>query len=121
MVGVKGDLHHLYPKNYLTKKGLSKIKYNQIANLAITESGINQSISDKSPEKYFAEIVTAVKGGKAKYGEINSDKSLRQNLEAHAIPSDILEYELDYDDFLELRRTNMAELIKDYFKKLISN
>ena len=121
LVGVKGDLHHLYPKNYLTKKGLSKIKYNQIANLAITESGINQSISDKSPEKYFAEIVTAVKGGKAKYGEINSDKSLRQNLEAHAIPSDILEYELDYDDFLELRRTKMAELIKDYFKKLISN
>ena len=121
LVGVKGDLHHLYPKNYLTKKGLSRIKYNQIANLAITESGINQSISDKSPEKYFTEIVSAVKGGKAKYGEINSDKALRQNLEAHGIPSDILEYELDYDDFLELRRTKMAELIKDYFQKLISN
>ena len=103
------------------KKGLQKIKYNQIANLAITESGINQSISDKSPEKYFAEIVSAVKIGKAKYGEINSVKSLMHNLEAHGIPSDILEYELDYDDFLELRRTKMAGLIKNYFEKLISN
>ena len=44
-----------------------------------------------------------------------------QNLEAHGIPSDILEYELDYDDFLELRRTKMAGLIKNYFEKLISN
>ena len=57
LVGVKGDIHHIYPKNYLIKNGFTKIKYNQIANLAVTESGINQSISDKSPEKYFAEIL----------------------------------------------------------------
>lgn len=121
LVGVKGDIHHLYPKNYLSTKGLSKIKYNQIANLAITESGINQSISDRSPETYFAEIMTGVKKGKAKYGEITSEKDLKTNLKIHGIPDDILEYELDYEDFLEIRRSNMANLIKDYFKSLTNN
>lgn len=118
LVGVKGDIHHLYPKNYLSTKGFSKIKYNQIANLAITESGINQSISDRSPETYFAEILTGVRKGKAKYGEITSEKDLKTNLKIHAIPDDILEYELDYEDFLEIRRSQMANLIKDYFKSL---
>ena len=121
LVCVKGDIHHLYPKNYLSTKGLSKIKYNQIANLAITESGINQSISDRSPETYFAEIMTGVKKGKAKYGEITSEKDLKTNLKIHGIPDDILEYELDYEDFLEIRRSNMANLIKDYFKSLTNN
>jgi len=121
LVGVKGDIHHLYPKNYLSTKGLSKIKYNQIANLAITESGINQSISDRSPETYFAEIMTGVKKGKAKYGEITSEKDLKTNLKIHGIPDDILEYELNYEDFLEIRRSNMANLIKDYFKSLTNN
>lgn len=121
LVGVKGDIHHLYPKNYLSTKGLSKIKYNQIANLAITESGINQSISDRSPETYFAEIMTGVRKGRAKYGEITSEKDLQTNLKIHAIPEDILEYELDYEDFLEIRRLNMANLIKDYFLSLTNN
>jgi len=105
----------------LSTKGLSKIKYNQIANLAITESGINQSISDRSPETYFAEIMTGVKKGKAKYGEITSEKDLKTNLKIHGIPDDILEYELNYEDFLEIRRSNMANLIKDYFKSLTNN
>lgn len=118
LVGVKGDIHHLYPKNYLSTKGFSKIKYNQIANLAITESGINQSIGDRSPETYFAEILTGVRKGKAKYGEISSEKDLKTNLKIHAIPDDILEYELDYEDFLEIRRSQMATLIRDYFKSL---
>ena len=120
LVGVKGDIHHIYPKNYLIKNGFSKIKYNQIANLAITESGINQSISDKSPEKYFTEILEGVSKGKAKYGEIKVKKDLEMNMEAHAIPLDVLEYELDYEDFLENRRALMANLIKDYFQRIAS-
>ena len=57
---------------------------------------------------------------KAKYGELKAKKDLEINMRAHAIPLDILEYELDYEDFLENRRVLMANLIKDYFKRIAS-
>ena len=121
LVGIKGDIHHLYPKSYLRKKGLSRSKYNQIANYAITESGINLAISDKAPEKYFAEIAESVAKGKAKYGELKTQKELLENLAAHGIPDDVLEIEVDFDDFLENRRLLMASLIKEYFEGLAGN
>jgi hypothetical protein len=121
LVGIKGDIHHLYPKSYLRKKGLSRSKYNQIANYAITESGINLAISDKAPEKYFAEIADSVADGKAKYGELKNQKELLANLAAHGIPDDVLEISVDFDDFLENRRSLMASLIKDYFEGLAGN
>ena len=52
---------------------------------------------------------------------LNMEKDLKTNLKIHGIPDDILEYELDYEDFLEIRRSNMANLIKDYFKSLTNN
>jgi hypothetical protein len=118
LVGIKGDIHHLYPKNYLKKQGLSKNKYNQIANYAVTESGINIAIGDKAPGKYFGDLVEQLASDKVKFGEISSKHTLLKNLESHAIPSDILEYELDFDDFLEIRRGLMALLIRDYFISL---
>ena len=121
LVGIKGDIHHLYPKSFLRKKGISKSKYNQIANYAITESGINLAISDKAPEKYFAEIAESVSKGKAKYGELKTQKELLVNLAAHGIPDDVLEISVDFDDFLENRRLLMALLIKEYFKGLAGN
>ena len=100
---------------------MSRSKYNQIANYAITESGINLAISDKAPEKYFAEIAESVAKGKAKYGELKTQKELLENLAAHGIPDDVLEIEVDFDDFLENRRLLMASLIKVYFEGLAGN
>lgn len=121
LVGIKGDIHHLFPKGYMKKKEIPKGKYNQIANYAMTESGINLSISDRSPEKYFSEIKESVTNGKAKYGEIKTHKELLRNLSAHAIPHELLETEVNFDDFLENRRLLMAALIKNYFIGLSGN
>lgn len=52
MLLYRGDVHHIYPKNYLKKLGFSKNKYNQIANYALTKQSINIKISDTSPELY---------------------------------------------------------------------
>jgi len=120
LVSIKGDLHHIYPKDYLRSKGVSKSHYNQISNLAVTESGINIAIKNKSPEKYFAEVVEGVAKGKPKYGDIKDETILLENLASHAIPDDMLEYEIDYADFLEMRREKMALLIKSYFGSLAS-
>jgi hypothetical protein len=121
LVGIKGDLHHLYPKDYLKGKGLTKSQYNQIANLVVTESGINIAIKNKSPEKYFSEIVEGIERGKPKYGDIKEVSVLKENLEAHAIPDDLMEYEIDYSDFLDMRRERMSSLIKAYFMGLASS
>jgi len=40
----RSDIHHIFPKNYLKKSGMTKGRYNQIANYAVTQSEINIAI-----------------------------------------------------------------------------
>ncbi|EIE40295.1 DUF262 domain-containing protein [Mycoplasmopsis canis] len=49
----KGDIHHLFPKDYLSKNKIEKNLYNQIANYVYIEKEINNKISNKSPKEYF--------------------------------------------------------------------
>ena len=44
-----GDLHHIFPQNYLKKTGLQRGRYNQIANFVLAQSEVNIAISDKAP------------------------------------------------------------------------
>ena len=115
----RGDVHHIYPKNYLKKKGLTKTKYNQIANFALTQSEINISIKDRAPSIYMAEVVAQVNGGKLKYGGITSESLLKKNLEANCIPLAMLDKgEMDYEDFLRERRSLMATRMREHFLNL---
>ena len=66
----RSDVHHAYPKNYLKKAGISRGRYNQIANFVLAQSEINIAIGDKAPEKYFGELAEQCDGGKKKYGGI---------------------------------------------------
>lgn len=113
------DLHHLFPKNYLKKKQYSKGMYNQIANMALTQSEINITVGDKAPSRYFAQLKEQVEGGTLKYGGIKNKKELLANFEAHCIPPTMLENDSDdYEGFLEERRKLMAGKIKTYFEAL---
>ena len=115
----KCDVHHLYPRNHLKGQGLSRGRYNQIANYALAQSEINIAIGDKAPAVYFKELVTQCQGGKTKYGGITDLDELKTNLAATCIPEAILDGEsLDYDAFLEQRRKLMAAKIQTYFKTL---
>src|SRR5690348_14171906 len=53
----RSDVHHLFPRNYLKGKGLSRGRYNQIANYALTQSEINIAIGHKAPAVYFTELL----------------------------------------------------------------
>ncbi|HAL94030.1 MAG: DUF262 domain-containing protein [Pelolinea sp.] len=113
------DVHHLFPRNYLKKKGLERGQYNQIANYAIAQSEINISIGDKPPKQYFAELWEQVHGGRVRYGGITEEELLFQNLESHSIPLDVFNSLADdYDQFLVERRKLMANKIRDYFNSL---
>ncbi|HEX8494397.1 MAG TPA: hypothetical protein VF658_16255 [Pyrinomonadaceae bacterium] len=115
----RSDVHHLFPRNYLKQQGLSRGRYNQIANYALAQSEINIAIGDKAPSVYFNELLEQCSGGKKKYGGITDIEELKENLREHSIPESILSRpEENYDDFLEERRGLMAAKIKTYFAKL---
>ena len=115
LVLLKGDLHHIYPKEFLKTSGMTKGSYNQIANYVIAQSEINIAIGDKDPAIYFKELVNQCKGGPRKYGAITDMEELKSNLTMHCIPLGILEGPMDYENFLEQRRKLMARKLKDYF------
>ena len=115
----RSDVHHVYPKKYLKSQGLSRGRYNQIANFVLAQSEINIAIGDKPPERYFGELAEQCGGGKRKYGGITHEADLRANLTMHCVPEEMLEGAIpDYDVFLEERRRLMALKIKEWFETL---
>ena len=52
----RSDVHHVYPRNHLKKQGLSRSRYNQIANFVLAQSEINIAIGAKAPDIYFKEL-----------------------------------------------------------------
>jgi hypothetical protein len=115
----KGDIHHIYPKNYLKTNNKSRGDYNQIANYVLMQQEINIAIGAKSPNIYFRELKEQCTGGKMKYGAINSLDELLDNLKTHCIPESIFDANIDgYDTFLSDRRKLMAKKIKNYYNSL---
>ncbi len=115
----KGDVHHLFPREYLKKSGLNRGMYNQIANYVIAQSEINIAIGSKSPQQYFGEIFDQIHSGNLKHGGITSMDALKVNLEMNCVPTDIFYMNAqDYNNFLEKRRYLMAQKIRNYFTRL---
>jgi hypothetical protein len=115
----RGDVHHIFPRNYLKSSGSTRTRYNQIANYVMMQSEINIQIGDQPPSKYFSALIEACREGRAAYGVINDSEELRANLAAHAIPEGVENMSVDnYDAFLDERRRLMATKIKTYFNTL---
>jgi len=115
----RSDVHHVYPRKHLKGQGLSRGRYNQIANFVLAQSEINIAIGDKPPERYFKELAEQCDGGKRKYGGITDAADLRASLRMSCLPESLLDGEIpDYDDFLEQRRSLMAMKIKTWFGAL---
>jgi hypothetical protein len=113
------DVHHLYPSNYLKKKGLARGQYNQIANFVLTQSEINIAVGDKAPEVYFGQLAEQCNGGKILYGGITDTEEMKNNFRMNAIPECLLSGEkMEYDSFLEARRPLMAQKLKNWFEAL---
>jgi hypothetical protein len=115
----KGDIHHIFPKNFLKTNNKSRGDYNQIANYVLMQQEINIAISAKSPNIYFNELREQCSGGKMKYGAIQTHEELLENLKIHCIPESIFEITIDgYDSFLNERRRLMSEKMKNYYNNL---
>jgi hypothetical protein len=115
----RSDVHHVYPRNHLKKQGLTRSRYNQIANFVLAQSEINIAIGEKTPETYFKELAEQCAGGKKKYGNITDGEGLRANFRMNCLPESLLEGEIPvYDDFLVERRKLMAQKIRIWFDSL---
>lgn len=120
MIQQSGDIHHLFPKDYLRKNGFpDRSDYNQVANLALTETAINIRIGNRAPNDYMAELVQQMDSGLLSLGEITDLETLRRNLEVNAIPQNFQQLEINaYPEFLSRRRALMARIIRDYYDRL---
>lgn len=115
----RSDVHHVFPRNYLKSLGMTKGRYNQIANFVLAQSEINIAIGDKPPEKYFGQLAEQCSGGKKKYGGITSRDEMLANFRMNCLPEELLDGTVpDYGNFLSQRRELMARKLRDYFRLL---
>ncbi len=100
------ERHHLFPKKYLEKIGISNTKeVNQIANFALVEWLDNIRIKEKPPSEYFS-----------KYAVRFSASEIEKMCYWHALSEGF--EQLDYPSFLSDRRKLMAKVIRDGFSEL---
>jgi hypothetical protein len=102
------ERHHLFPKGYLSKLGISGIRdTNQIANYALVEWGDNVDINDQAPLEYLPDMM-------ARFSQSEIEKMYK----LHALPSSW--ENMDYKEFLERRRVLIAQVIAAGYETLIN-
>jgi len=115
----RGDVHHLFPKNYLKKNGLTRSRYNQIANYVMMQSEINIAIGDKAPSEYFSKLIDHCNNGSTAFGAITDIDEMKENFKTHCVPDEMENKNIEhYDEFLQERRKLMGLKIKNYYWKL---
>ncbi|SFN37350.1 DUF262 domain-containing protein [Salegentibacter flavus] len=119
MIDHRGDIHHIFPKDFLRRNGLTRGKYNQVANYTYMQSEINIKVGNKEPGQYFNAVLQQIEDREMKYGGISTKEELIENLRANGIPELVMEAGIEeYDLFLKERRHLMTQKIKEYYKSL---
>src|SRR5699024_2691435 len=101
--------HHLFPRKYQEKVlGTRDFKrINQAANFAPTDWATNIKISDRAPADYWPELVAQ---------RSQDENWLSQQMYWHALPKGW--ENMTYEEFLEQRRSLIAEVIRDAFGQI---
>lgn len=103
------ERHHLFPRAHLTRLGITEqYRRNQIANMAFVDWSENLEISDQAPADYWSKMTSSMPAAK-----------LERQMHLHALPQNW--EQLDYDDFLKLRRRLIAEVTREGFESLKSD
>ena len=119
MIEHKGDIHHIFPKQYLKDNAYTQGMYNQVANYVYVQQEINIKVGKKSPAEYIGKIRQQCEDGNLVYGGIDSLHDFESNLAVNCIPTNIHEMDIThYAEFLSERRTLMARKIKQYYSGL---
>lgn len=119
LINLGGDVHHVFPKQYLINNHFTKNQYNQDANYAYLDRPVNESIGKKAPREYFNIALNQCETKVALCGSIIDKEFLMKNLKMNCIPTDVFDMDFqDYPRFLEGRRLLMANKIRKYYENL---
>lgn len=119
LIEIAGDVHHIFPKEYLKSNGFSKNLYNQNGNYAYLDTQVNKSIGKKAPCEYFADALNQCETKEIVCGSITDLELLKENLSANCIPFSVCTMDhTKYEEFLTARRSLMAGKIKNYYYSL---
>lgn len=95
--------HHIFPKSLLKERGYETGEINEIANMAFITGQTNQRLSNREPAVYLPGIVEA-RGQEA--------------LDSQLVPSAPELLRLDnYREFLQTRRTKLAERMNEFIRQ----
>ena len=101
------EFHHIFPKAFLKRKGISDDKINYQANICMLNLGDNRDILDKNPSDYFEDM------------RINLGESFFDVLESNFISE--AAYEAikndDYDSFIKERSNSIITYMKELTKE----
>jgi hypothetical protein len=119
LIKLGGDVHHVFPKQYLINNHYAKNQYNQDGNYAYLDRPVNESIGKKAPKEYFNIALKQCKTKEAVCGSIIDEDLLQKNLADNCIPNNVFDMgHEEYESFLEQRRILMAEKIRKYYLSL---
>jgi hypothetical protein len=119
LINLGGDVHHVFPKQYLINNHYAKNQYNQDGNYAYLDRPVNESIGKKAPKEYFNIALKQCQTKVAECGSIIDEVQLYNNLADNCIPNDVFEMGHEqYGIFLEKRRILMAKKIRKYYESL---
>ena len=121
MIEQKGDVHHIFPRQFLKDNDIPKAMYNQVANYVYTQTEINIQIGKKAPNEYLGYVRDVqCQGGETQFGGIIDINTLNQNLtEDCCLPINLADMTLeDFPAFLETRRKLIAARLKEYYFSL---
>lgn len=119
LISLRGDIHHLFPRDFLKKNGLDRSKYNQIANYVYMQSEINIKVGNKPPKDYFSLIKSQMVSDNRLVSGLSTEQELLENLKSNCVPISIMGMDVeDYQTFLGERRKLMAQKIKEYYFSL---
>jgi hypothetical protein len=119
LIEQRGDLHHIFPKKYLTDHGFILRQYNQIANYVYTEQATNIKVGKMPPSVYLDLVKKEIDNKEIKISTIDTNDNFIENLAANDIPSELTNYTHEnFKDFLVERRKMMALKIRRYYETL---
>jgi len=99
------EIHHIFPKHVLYGAGYARSEVNAIANFTFLSAETNRAISDSEPQKYLPELMARHPGA----------------VESHWMPTQPELWALDrYPDFLEHRRTLLADATNGLLDRLLN-
>jgi hypothetical protein len=99
------EVHHIFPKAMLYKKGANKREANALANFTFLTKDTNLQVGDREPAEYLEEYAAKNPGA----------------IESHWIPMDRNLWKAEnYISFLEARRELLTKAANDFLQSLFA-